>query len=347
MPYPALEGIKFATVDAGKADEQWVYALSLGRTLVRNDGEKVFLDVTEELALKVLAETRKAMAEFDALAKKTDTTPFRFPVLQDHQRVYGEFGSIIDTRFRGAAEEKPGIWLKVAWNPRFSHDVFSRVSVGIMSSFDTQEGKTFGPVIGELSLTSYPRDTRIGTLAETVATSFSLALVEDNMDPEQLQALILEALAPMSEAIAKLQAQVAELQPNKEDAPAEPAPAEAALEVAASVEPVEEPAEPAEPAEEPNAELTAMLASLTESMQALKADNDSLRQAVLSRPVSKEGIKVPEPKAAITDIEELAKSAKEAGIGRGAAFLSYASMKGYDLSNYNEDARRLVNLILN
>lgn len=243
----SLDGIKQGT--SGKTS--WVYAIPANQDIW--NGKRLIKFDNEDLAL-LQSEFIKINHEFTSLANGADTSPYRFPVKINHTRGSGDsMGNLLDVKvMKGKPNIKDGLYLSVEWNDTTWGEIqkgnYKYVSVGIKPEYTTQLGTTFGPIIVELSLTEYPRVQTIGTIQDTLDLQLANKINTEDIDMEEVKAMIMEMMAAMKEEI------MAELKP--EEAPEETPDEEMAEDVAPDAEMEEVPAEDAPKEDEEMASVT-------------------------------------------------------------------------------------------
>lgn len=212
-------------------DSQWLFLLPVNDQL--HDGKRTRL-ITQAFCQRVLDQTLAMYAEFRELAKP-DKTPFSLPLLQDHNAEGDSFGELLDFKLASKGSRN-GIWARVDYTPTGRRLVVSRkkrfVSVRIVDHYMTQRGKSFGPVIAEVSLTNYPRVQSAGEILDTAGMALSMT---PGVNMEKLLALFAMLQDPeVQEAIATAQESLSNEAPESDETPPEDAPDESAA-LAASV----------------------------------------------------------------------------------------------------------------
>lgn len=169
----------FGPAERGKNMEQnvsWVFAMPLGEfTMEDNNGEVIQIYLSEALIGQIAHYTNLALAVFVKKAPE-NSTPYRFPVLIEHEedgRIYGE---ILETKLT-EAEGKNGLWVKVAWHKEtfkeIEDDKIKFVSVGVSSNYLDEYGNRYPVILTELSLTTFPRMKCIGAIQDTLRLELS------------------------------------------------------------------------------------------------------------------------------------------------------------------------------
>lgn len=183
-------------IESGKS--QWLFLLPVNDSL--HDGKRTRL-ITESLCRRVLDQTNAMYDEFRLLAGP-DKTPFRLSLVNEHDLEGDSFGVLTEFKLTQKGTRN-GIWAHVDYTPTGKRLVDSKkkrfVSVRIVDNFMTQRGKSFGPVIAEVSLTNYPRVQSAGEITDTAGMALSLlkgnemsklfALIAMLLDPEVQDAL--------------------------------------------------------------------------------------------------------------------------------------------------------------
>lgn len=189
----------------GKADpestESWIFALPVGRQFW--DGKRL-RTVSEDEAKTYLANTKSAMAFFDASAPEGGT-PYRFPIKEDHKGGK-RYGDILDVKLSGEGDWY-GVWVKAGWNASTWEEIEAstrkHVSIAIRG-FELEDGTQLGPTIVETSLTEDPRLQSIGTIQDTLDISLSQNGEEKSMD-EEMKGLLAQLAEGQAAILAALQ----------------------------------------------------------------------------------------------------------------------------------------------
>lgn len=190
--------------------------------------------VTEAEAAAYVTETQRALAHWRAVAP-SGLTPYRPPILVEHERRGERLGSIADARLAGSGARR-GVYLLADWTPQGWARVQSgracHVSISTTPHYRDGDGTTFQGLIDELSLTEHPRLKNIGTIQDTLALRLADALNTRGtlMTPEEMIA----RLEAQDATIAELKMMVEQLVAEKvdlADPPADP-PADATKEEA-------------------------------------------------------------------------------------------------------------------
>lgn len=150
--------------------------------------------VTEAEAAGYVAETQRALAHWRAVAP-AGLTPYRPPLLVEHERRGERLGSIIEARLAGTGARR-GVYLLADWTPQGWARVQSgracHVSISTTPHYRDGDGAEFRGLIDELSLTEHPRLKNIGTIQDTLALRLADALNTRGtlMTPEEMVAKI-------------------------------------------------------------------------------------------------------------------------------------------------------------
>jgi hypothetical protein len=188
------------SIPLGRGEQQWLFVLPENQWL--HDGRRRrFID--QAFVQKVLRNTEAMNREFESLAASTGAEPFRLPLLREHQMDGPSFGDLLEFK-RAARGKKSGMWIRASYTGAGRSAIRTRkyrhVSIRIVDEFTTQTGKTFGPVVAEVSLTNYPRFQTLGKITETKGLVLSMNGANE-MDPEEIQALIQAAVASAMEPV--------------------------------------------------------------------------------------------------------------------------------------------------
>lgn len=217
----------------------WVFALPIGQRVY--DGKRM-RDLDEALATAVVANTNAAIASFDAIATFSNSRPFRFSIVRDHDMRGPAFGTLEEAKFANV-DGKVGVWLRCSWTTEARADIeanrVKHVSIHV-DEFVNQLGERFAPVAVELSLTSYPRIQSLGHIQETIGlrlSSLALAGTGAPMDPAAIAEIVANVIGPLIE---QLNARLAQIEATL-----------AAADQAPSADPAADPAPPADPAAAP------------------------------------------------------------------------------------------------
>lgn len=184
----------------------WVYALPPG-PLVLQDGTSTV--VTDSQLTDLARETRRYLLATAARAHRAGVTPYRLPVLSEHQRTGKRLGSLLDAKIADR-QGKRGLWLLVSWTAAawtsIEHEEIVHVSVGTEPTYTDETGTTYGPLVWELSITTHPRVKTLGSIQDTLR--LRLSDKDKKMSPEE----IAEIMAAQMQAIESLTARIAALE---------------------------------------------------------------------------------------------------------------------------------------
>lgn len=193
-----------------EGSESWIFALPVGREFW--DGKRL-RTVSEDEAQTYLANTKAAMAFFDASAPEGGT-PYRFPIKEDHKGGK-RYGDILDVKLSGEGDWY-GVWVKAGWNASTWEEIEAstrkHVSIAIRG-FELEDGTQLGPTIVETSLTEDPRLQSIGTIQDTIDIQLAQQTDEENNmgdELKQLLAKLAEGQAAILTALEGLSANQAE-----------------------------------------------------------------------------------------------------------------------------------------
>lgn len=195
--------------------KSWLFVLPIGKTVVFWDaeGEKYAARlITEKHAGDLARETMRAISDWrsDAAPGLTEYLP---PVIAEHVFTGQRYGAIHEARVAGIGPTR-GLYLLVEWFGKtweaIQDHTAQHVSIGTLPAYTDSKGRTYGPIIQELSLTGVPRLKDIGTIQDHLSLRLSDANLRRHkmpMTPEEMEAKLLELAdgqAKMAEALAKL-----------------------------------------------------------------------------------------------------------------------------------------------
>ena len=236
-----------ADPNRGKNDEWWVKLLPANYP-IRYRGREV--EFSSDDLKGIVRNFTMANAHFESLAMSFGDAPaFNFPILAEHKREGQRFGEVKDLKF-AKKQGFEGIWGKLKWNTRTLEAVEAgdvrHVSMRYDPEYTAEDGKKFGPIITEVSITSEPFLKVIGDVQHTRELTLSQQLATElealDMEPEALFEMIKEAVREgMAEAVDQPEEEPAEEEAEMSQEDTKP-------EVEASVEAAEE--EPVEASEE-------------------------------------------------------------------------------------------------
>lgn len=183
------------------------YEQSASGEMVRHDRTT---EVTPQLLAALVADTKRLFAAYDKLAGSA--TPYRPPVLREHERDGERVGTILDVKLADGQLYALTEWSATAWQG-VQNGTIRHVSAGWDYDFLLQDGSRYDVVLQEFSITSSPVLKSIGTIQDTLGLQLAeqrAPTKEAPMDPEKVQEM-LDALASALEKIAALEAGHAEL----------------------------------------------------------------------------------------------------------------------------------------
>lgn len=175
-----------------RGDSQWIFVLPADSVV--HDGRRL-RKVTRAQLATYTRNTELLYAEYRRLAP-AGVTPFRLPLVVDHDLGGASLGTLEEFKLtkRGPRD---GIWARVDYSPsgrsKVKRKEYRFVSIRIADQIITQQGKAFGPVIAEVSLTNYPRYQSLGEISDTAGMALSGLITGKNM--KNLLALITALLA--------------------------------------------------------------------------------------------------------------------------------------------------------
>lgn len=168
-----FEGAFVVDPNSGKKHESWVKAVPAGEKIIYKGREVEF---SKAYLVKIAQESRKAYAYFDKKGIENSGSPYRFPVLRNHTHSHDREGDLLEFKVINK-HGFDGLWIKARWTEEtlsaIEEKKIKHVSVGITPEYKTETGKTFGPLIREMSLTSDPYLKSIGTIQDTIDVELS------------------------------------------------------------------------------------------------------------------------------------------------------------------------------
>jgi len=190
----------------------WVFALPVDQEIWAWDESKK--DYTKRIisskqAKAIVLETRRALDYWKSITP-TGSTPYRPPVLREHERTGTRFGSVLDAKVKGFGKKR-GIYLHVDWLSATYADIeefkSQHVSIGISGSYRDGTGEQFSAFVDELSLTEHPRLRGIGSIQDTLSLRLSDAIQskEKIMSEDEIMALVEQFQAQVAELAAQIQ----------------------------------------------------------------------------------------------------------------------------------------------
>lgn len=193
--------------------ESWVFALPVGeRILFWDDAaqEYTWTKITLEHAIQLVQNTNRAIQDW-AAETPPGLTPYRPPILREHQFEGWRGGDLLEARLAGSpAEGNHGVYLRACWLPAIWDQIqqgsTAHVSIGTLSTYVDSKGRDYSPVIQELSITETPRLKSLGTIQDYASLQLSEALVKgkNTMGYEEIMAMlqsIVDRMAALEEAI--------------------------------------------------------------------------------------------------------------------------------------------------
>lgn len=154
-------------------DSQWLF-IAPNDSMV-HDG-KTMRHMSRDKLQNIVANTNRLYAEYRRMADEKGVTPFRLPLVIEHNLSGPSYGTLEEFKVatRGGRD---GIWARVDYTRSGKNLVTGKkyrfVSLRIVDSITTQQGKVFGPVIAEVSLTNYPRYQQLGEISDTAGMALS------------------------------------------------------------------------------------------------------------------------------------------------------------------------------
>lgn len=208
-----------------RGDSQWIFVLPADTVV--HDGRRI-RNITRSQIETYMRNTKAMYEEYNRLAR--GVTPYRLPLLIEHDFTGPSLGKLEDFRVASRGE-RDGLWVRVDYSKSGRLAVkaqrYRYVSVRIVDSITTQEGKVFGPVIAEVSLTAYPRIQSLGEITDTVGMALA-GLIQGKSMKNLLAIMALlqntELQEELATAIEALQGEEGEGD-GEETPPAEEAPA--------------------------------------------------------------------------------------------------------------------------
>lgn len=182
---------------------QWVFAAPIDCPFCawdEEEGDYVEVTFTEEMAGRYVASTNAAIDAWAADAAEGGLTRYLPPVLKEHQAGGWRGGSIYGAKVAGIGATR-GIYLDVDFLPSTAADIESGhtnfVSIGTLKHYVDYKGRSWSPLIKELSITEEPRLKNLGTIQDTRGLRLSDALnygAKKKMDETQILAKLDEIM---------------------------------------------------------------------------------------------------------------------------------------------------------
>lgn len=183
----------------------WVLVLPIGKTIVIWDGEAERYAprrISERYAQALASETRRALADWRRDAEAAGLTPFYPPVLSEHVWEGKRFGDVQDVKVAGVGPLR-GLYLFVQWGAGawadIQKDLTQHVSIGTLPSYVDAKGRTYAPIVQELSITGAPRLKDIGVIKDHIGLRLS-----DALNTRSKKMTLEEAVAKIEELMTKV-----------------------------------------------------------------------------------------------------------------------------------------------
>lgn len=201
----------------------WVFALPVGEPLLFWDEEAQdysWTTVDRAHAEALVANTNRAIQDW-AAETPAGRTPYRPPILREHQFEGWRGGDLTEARLAGSqAEGTFGIYLRTSWLPSLWDQIqegsTAHVSIGTLNKYVDSKGRDYSPCIQELSITETPRLKNLGTIQDTVSLQLSDAIARGSktMGYEEIMAMlqtVVDRLAALEEGLPALRQEVADV----------------------------------------------------------------------------------------------------------------------------------------